>query len=84
MRQAAALGASGGAPAAVALVLAVKGALEGGKAVLRPPLAALALDELASFLRLAGRAGALQSALLPLLAFICRCAPYPAAPYPAW
>lgn len=61
-------------------MLAVKAALEGGRAALRPPLAVLALDELAAFLRLAGRAGTLQPALLPLLAFICRRAPGPTAP----
>ena len=65
-------------------MLAVKGALEGGKAALRPPLATLALDELAAFLRLAGRAGALQPALLPLLTFICRRASCPATLHPAW
>ena len=52
----------------------MKRALEGGRSALRPPLAALALDELAAFLRLAGRAGALQPALLPLLTFVCQCA----------
>lgn len=80
--QAAALGPSGSAPAAVALVLAVKGVLEGGRAPLRPPLATIVLDELAAFLRLAGRACELHPALLPLLLFVCQCAPRPAAQRP--